>query len=108
MAAVLPFCRPGTPAAAVEAMAPALHGAHTLVEAAELVACVLDAPDERSTLPELAELRQGLPEHLDEMQARELVDELRRREIPLRSARLSRRADDRAELWAVLAALPAR
>ena len=39
-----PFCPPGTPAAAVEAMAPALRGAHTLVEAAELVACVLDAP----------------------------------------------------------------
>jgi len=107
VAAVLPFCRPGTPAAAVEAMAPALHGAHTLVEAAELVACVLDAPDERSTLPELAELRQGLPEHLDEMQARELVDELRRRGIPLRSARLALTGRTTGpELWAVLAALP--
>ena len=107
VAAVLPVCRPGTPAAAVEAMAPALHGAHTLVEAAELVACVLDAPDERSTLPELAELRQGLPEHLDEMQARELVDELRRRGIPLRSARLALTGRTTGpELWAVLAALP--
>ena len=107
VAAVLPFCRPGTPAAAVEAMAPALHGAHTLVEAAELVACVLDAPDERSTLPELAELRQELPEHLDEMQARELVDELRRRGIPLRSARLALTGRTTGpELWAVLAALP--
>ena len=107
VAAVLPFCRPGTPAAAVEAMAPALHGAHTLVEAAELVACVLDAPDERSTLPELAELRQGLPEHLDEMQARELVDELRRRGITLRSARLALTGRTTGpELWAVLAALP--
>ena len=46
VAAVLPFCTPGTPPAAVEAMAPALRGAHTLVEAAELVACVLDAPAE--------------------------------------------------------------
>ena len=107
VAAVLPFCRPGTPPAAVEAMAPALHGAHTLVEAAELVACVLDAPDERSTLPELAELRQELPEHLDEMQARELVDELRRRGIPLRSARLALTGRTTGpELWAVLAALP--
>jgi glutamyl-tRNA synthetase len=105
--AVLPFCRSGTPAAAVEAMAPALRGAHTLVEAAELVACVLDAPDERSTLPELAELRRELPEHLDEMQARELVDELRRRGIPLRSARLALTGRTTGpELWAVLAALP--
>src|SRR6478672_3509972 len=31
VAAVLPFCPSGTPAAAVEAMAPALRGAHTLV-----------------------------------------------------------------------------
>ncbi len=107
VAAVLPFCRPGTPASAVEAMAPALHGAHTLVEAAELVACVLDAPDERSTLPELAELRPELPEHLDEMQAREPVDELRRRGIPLRSARLALTGRTTGpELWAVLAALP--
>jgi glutamyl-tRNA synthetase len=107
VAAVLPFCRPGTPPAAVEAMAPALRGAHTLVEAAELVACVLDQPPERSTLPELAELRRGLPEHLDEMQARQLVDELRRRGIPLRSARLALTGRTTGpELWAVLAALP--
>jgi glutamyl/glutaminyl-tRNA synthetase len=107
VAAVLPFCTPGTPAAAVEAMAPALHGAHTLVEAAELVACVLDAPAERSTLPELAELRRGLPEQLDEMQARELVDELRRRGIPLKHARLALTGRSTGpELWAVLAALP--
>jgi len=107
VAAVLPFCRPGTPAAAVEAMAPALRGAHTLAEAADLVACVLDTPGERTTLPELAELREGLPEQLDEMQARELVDELRRRGIPLRSARLALTGRTTGpELWAVLAALP--
>lgn len=107
VAAVLPFCRPGTPAAAVEAMAPALRGAHTLAEAADLVACVLDAPGERTALPELAELREGLPEQLDEMQARELVDELRRRGIPLRNARLALTGRTTGpELWAVLAALP--
>jgi glutamyl-tRNA synthetase len=107
VAAVLPFCRPGTPAAAVEAMAPALRGAHTLAEAADLVACVLDAPGERTTLPELAALREGLPEQLDEMQARELVDELRRRGIPLRNARLALTGRTTGpELWAVLAALP--
>ena len=60
-----------------------------LAEAAGLVACVLDAPAERPTLPELAELRKSLPEQLDEMQARELVDELRRRGIPLKHARLA-------------------
>jgi glutamyl/glutaminyl-tRNA synthetase len=108
VAAVLPFCRPGTPPAAVEAMAPALRGAHTLAEAAELVACVLDTPGERAaTLPELAELRRDLPEQLDEMQARELVDELRRRGIPLRNARLALTGRTNGpELWAVLAALP--
>jgi glutamyl/glutaminyl-tRNA synthetase len=108
VAAVLPFCRPGTPHAAVEAMAPALRGAHTLAEAAELVACVLDTPGERAaTLPELAELRRDLPEQLDEMQARELVDELRRRGIPLRNARLALTGRTNGpELWAVLAALP--
>ena len=106
-AAVLPFCRPGTPPAAVEAMAPALRGAHTLAEAAGLVACVLDAPAERPTLPELAELRKSLPEQLDEMQARELVDELRRRGIPLKHARLALTGRTTGpELWAVLAALP--
>jgi len=105
--AVMPFCTPGTPAAAVAAMAPALRGAHTLAEAADLVACVLDAPSERATLPELAELRSELPEHLDEMQARAFVDELRRRGIPLRSARLALTGRTTGpELWAVLAALP--
>jgi hypothetical protein len=89
-------------------MAPALRGAHTLAEAAELVACVLDTPGERAaTLPELAELRRDLPEQLDEMQARELVDELRRRGIPLRNARLALTGRTNGpELWAVLAALP--
>jgi hypothetical protein len=41
------------------------------------------------------------------MQARELVDELRRRGIPLRSARLALTGRTTGpELWAVLAALP--
>ena len=106
-AAVLPFCAPGTPAAAVAAMAPALRGAHTLVEAADLVACVVDAPAPGEALPELAEVRRAYPERLDEAQARALVDELRRRGIPLRRARLALTGRERGpELWAVLAALP--
>ena len=59
-----------------------------------------------ATLPELAELRRDLPEQLDEMQARELVDELRRRGIPLKGPARADRATNGPELWAVLAALP--
>ena len=97
VAAVLPFCPPGTPAAAVEAMAPALHGVHTLVEAADLVACVLDAPAERSTLPELAELRQ----RASRASRRDAGPRARRRAPPARhpassSPARADRADDRA------------
>jgi len=104
-AAVLPFCPPGTPADAVAALAPALRGVHTLVEAAELVGTVLADP-EPHPLPELAEVRRGYPERLSEEQARRLVDELRSRGVPLRQARLTLTGRERGpELWAVLAAL---
>jgi glutamyl-tRNA synthetase len=105
--AVLPFCAPATPAEAVEALAPALGGVHTLVEAADLVASVTEAPDQPRPLPELAELRSAYPDHLDEPQARRLVDDLRRRGVPLRAARMALTGRERGpELWAVLAAIP--
>ena len=104
-AAVLPFCPPGTPADALAALAPALRGVHTLVEAAGLVSSVLADP-EPHPLPELAEIRRAYPEHLSEAEARGLVDELRSRGVPLRRARLALTGRERGpELWAVLRAL---
>jgi hypothetical protein len=106
IARVLERCPPGTPAEAVRAMEPALRGVHTLAEAAELVECVVVTP-EREPLPELARIRALYPERLDEPQARELVDELRRSQVPLRQARRALTGRDRGpELWAVFAALP--
>ena len=102
----LPWCPAGTPRETVEAMAPALRGAHTLAEVGDLVASVLEAPEPQS-LPGLAELRSLYPDHLYEAEAREMVDELRRREIPLRQARLALTGRPRGpELWSVLVALP--
>jgi glutamyl/glutaminyl-tRNA synthetase len=102
----LPWCPAGTPRETVEAMAPALHGAHTLAEVGDLVASVLEAP-ESQPLPALAELRSLYPDQLSEAEARAMVDELRRREIPLRQARLALTGRPRGpELWSVLVALP--
>jgi glutamyl/glutaminyl-tRNA synthetase len=106
VARVLDRCPPGTPAEAVRALEPALRGVHNLAEAVELVECVLVTP-EPVPLPELARIRAGFPEQLDEHQARALVDELRRAQVPLRQARRSLTGRDRGpELWAVFAALP--
>lgn len=106
IARVLDRCPPGTPEEAVRAMEPALRGVHTLAEAAELVECVLVTPD-HEPLPELARIRARYPERLDEPGARELVDELRRAQVPLRQARRVLTGRDRGpELWAVFAALP--
>ena len=103
---VLDRCPPDTPVAVVQALAPALRGVHTLAEAVELVECVLVTP-ERAPLPELARIRAGYPEQLDEVQARALVDELRSAQVPLRQARRALTGRDRGpELWAVFAALP--
>jgi glutamyl-tRNA synthetase len=105
-ARVLPFAPAGADPAQVEALAPALRGVHTLAEAGDLVASVVVPPEPRP-LPELAEVRGRYPERLTEAQARELVDELRRRQIPLRRARLALTGRERGpELWAVLAAIP--
>ena len=104
-AAVLEFCPAGTPPEAVAALAPALRGAHTLVEAAGLVSSVLADP-EPHPLPELAEVRGGYPERLSEQDARRLVDELRSRGVPLKQVRLALTGRERGpELWAVLRAL---
>ncbi len=106
VARVLERCPPGTPPEAVRAMEPALRGVHTLAEAAELVDCVLVTPA-HEPLPELARIRALYPERLDEPGARELVDELRRAQVPLRQARRVLTGRDRGpELWAVFAALP--
>ena len=105
VARVLERCPPGTPEAAVRALAPALRGVHTVAEAAELVEVVLVAPSP-APLPKLARIRARYPDRLDEEQARALVDELRRADIPLRDARRALTGRDRGpELWAVIAAL---
>jgi glutamyl-tRNA synthetase len=105
---VLERCPAGTPPEAVRALAPALRGVHTLAEAAELVECVLVTPaPESEPLPELARIRAAYPERLDEHDARRLVDDLRRAEVPLRKARRALTGRDHGpELWAVFAALP--
>jgi glutamyl-tRNA synthetase len=103
---VLDRCPPDTPPELVRALEPALRGVHTLAEAVELVDCVVVRPQPQP-LPELARIRAAYPEQLDEVQARALVDELRRAQVPLRQARRSLTGRDRGpELWAVFAALP--
>jgi glutamyl/glutaminyl-tRNA synthetase len=103
---ILPFAPSGLDPGELRALAPGLRGAHTLVEAAQIAASVLQPP-ERHPLPLLAELRGAYPDHLDEAQARELVDELRRRGVPLRDARLALTGRERGpELWTVLRAIP--
>jgi glutamyl-tRNA synthetase len=103
---VLGFAPAGTDPDQVRALAPALRGVRTLAEAGDLVASVVHAP-ERRPLPELAEVRRAYPERLSVQQAHELVEELRRRHIPLRQARLALTGRERGpELWAVLAAIP--
>jgi glutamyl/glutaminyl-tRNA synthetase len=97
---------PGADQGLVEALAPALRGAHTLAEGADLVACVSQSP-EPHPLPELATIRSRYPDRLSEEDARALVDELRRAGVPLREARIALTGRERGpELWAVLAALP--
>jgi len=103
---ILPFAPSNLDPAALRALAPGLRGAHTLVEAAQIAASVLEPPT-RHPLPLLAELRGEYPERLDEAQARALVDELRSRGVPLRDARLALTGRERGpELWTVLRAIP--
>jgi glutamyl/glutaminyl-tRNA synthetase len=106
VARVLPFAPADTLPEQVVALEPALRGVRTLAEAGELVAAVVRTPA-RHSLPSLAAVRGRYPDRLDEQQARELVDELRRAGVPLREARIALTGLERGpELWAVLAALP--
>jgi glutamyl-tRNA synthetase len=103
---VLPFAPDGTDPAQVARLAPALRGVHTLAEAGDLVACVVQSPSPHP-LPELAAVRQRYPERLSEQEARNLVAELRQSGVPLREARRALTGRESGpELWAVLAALP--
>jgi len=106
VARTLPFSPPGATAEQVAALEPALRGVHSLAEAGDLVGAVVETPVRRP-LPPLAEVRGRYPDRLTEEQARALVEELRRLEVPLREARMSLTGRERGpELWAVLAALP--
>ena len=58
---VAAFAPAGTDRGLIAALAPALRGAHTLAEAAELVACVAAAPEQQHPLPQLAEIRERYP-----------------------------------------------
>jgi glutamyl-tRNA synthetase len=106
VARTLPFAPPQAEATQVTTLAPALRGVHSLREAGDLVASVVEPPVPHP-VPGLAEIRGRFPERLDEDEARGLVDELRREGLPLREVRLSLTGREHGpELWAVLAALP--
>lgn len=106
IARTLPFCPPGAAAGQVAVLAPALRGVHSLREAGDLVASVVEPP-EPHPVAGLAEVRGRFPEQLDEDEARELVAELRRQGVALREVRMALTGREHGpELWAVLAALP--
>jgi glutamyl-tRNA synthetase len=99
-------------------VAPALRGAHTLVEARELAASILDTPDvarddlagderARATLERFRELREGANGSLDKDAARAILRELKAVGGDLRAVRraLTGRGSG-PELWAIVAALP--
>ena len=102
--------RVGVPVEAV----PLVRGAHDLVEARSLAACVLEAPSNSllqarspETLERFVELRAPLPEVLDKDEARSVLRELKAVGGDLRGLREALTGRDRGpELWAVLRALP--
>jgi hypothetical protein len=94
------------------ALAPALRGARTLVEAREIARQVLEPvpvslpPGTRPTLERFAELRHDAPDELDEARARAVLRDLRAGGGDLRALRLALTGAERGpELWAVVAAL---
>jgi hypothetical protein len=99
-------------AGAPAALAPALRGARTLVEARAIVRTIL-APASvelgeaaKPTLDRFAELRAGGGETLDSEGARAIIRELKAVGGDLRALRLALTGADRGpELWAVLVAL---
>jgi hypothetical protein len=101
-------------AGAPVALARALRGARTLVEAREIARQILE-PTPVSlpqvagpTLERFAELRAGAPDSLDEHAARAIVRELKAVGGDLRVLRLALTGAERGpELWTVVAAVPA-
>jgi glutamyl-tRNA synthetase len=106
--------RVGVPAS----VAPALRGAHSLVEARELAASILEAPDvprdnlsqderARVTLERFRELREGANGSLDKDAARAIIRELKAVGGDLRTVRRALTGRDSGpELWSIVAALP--
>ena len=96
------------------ALAPALRGARTLVEARVIAASLLAPPvpdavasSSREALERFRERRTEAKERLDPAGARALVAELREAGVDLRSLRLALTGAERGpELWTVLVALP--
>jgi glutamyl/glutaminyl-tRNA synthetase len=93
-------------------VAPALRGAHTLNEAREVAATILErpsvsVPDERPTLERFRELRERANGGVGKDGAREIVRELKAVGGNLRAVRRALTGRDSGpELWAVIAALP--
>lgn len=95
------------------ALARALRGARTLVEAREYARLVLEPPAPSPALPEdiptlerLLELRKPAPEHLDEAGARAIVRELQAVGARLPVVRRALTGTERGPaLWAVLASI---
>jgi hypothetical protein len=100
--------RVGVPAA----VAPALRGAHSLVEARELAATILDAPsvslpEERLTLERFRELLERANGGPDKEAVRAILRELKAVGGNLRAVRRALTGRESGpELWAVIAALP--
>jgi glutamyl/glutaminyl-tRNA synthetase len=93
-------------------VAPALRGAHTLNEARDVAATILErpsvsVPDERPTLERFRELRERANGGVGKDGAREIVRELKAVGGNLRAVRRALTGRDSGpELWAVIAALP--
>jgi glutamyl/glutaminyl-tRNA synthetase len=96
------------------ALAPAVRGSRTLVEARETARRILETPEPppldetgRATLQRFRELRERANGDLDQAQAREIVRELKAVGGDLRALRLALTgAASGPELWAVVLALP--
>ena len=93
-------------------VAPALRGAHHLLEARELAASILEPPsvslpEEQPTLERFRELRSGANGAIDKAAAKAIVRELKAVRGNLRAVRRALTGRESGpELWSVLAALP--
>ncbi len=109
----LPDAELAAAASAPLELVPALRGARTLVEAAEISRQILDTPsvvlpaEARPTLERFGELRAATPDRLDADGARSIVRELKAVGGDLKQLRLALTGAERGpELAAVVAALP--